>query len=276
MEIIDAHQHFWKYNIEDYAWIDDEMNVLRKDFMPEDLGIVLKDNNVDGCIAVQARQTEEETAFLVKLSQNHTFIRGVVGWIDLCSPDIDERLAFFSQSTEIKGYRHVVQAEPDPNFMKRDDFRNGLSELSKYELCYDVLIFPHQLEAALDTIQRFPSLNFVIDHMAKPYIKEGQKGDWPRYIRAIGELENAYCKISGIVTEADWHAWNYDQIKPWLDVVFSAFDTTRIMFGSDWPVCLLAGSYAQVKGIIDRYLMGFSDVIRADIMGRNAARFYKL
>ena len=272
--ILDTHQHFWHYDPTTHSWIDDAMAVIRRDFLPEDLQRVYAANGVDGCIAVQADQTEAETMFLIRLADQYDFIKGVVGWVDLRAENIEDRLAHFYQFKKVKGFRHIVQGEPDHNFLLREDFKRGIAALHGYNFTYDILIFPHQLGAALELVRLFPKQKFVIDHMAKPYIKDGFFDGWSVLMKALGQYENVYCKVSGIITEADYQNWTYEQIEPYLDVVFEAFGKKRTMFGSDWPVCLVAGRYAQVKGIVERYIAGWQEEDQARVLGLNGATFY--
>lgn len=274
--VIDAHQHFWNYDAHKHSWINDEMALLKQDFLPLNLQKIFKENGVDACIAVQADQSEAETDFLLSLATEYDFIQGVVGWVDLCAANIDERLSYYANFPNLRGFRHVVQDEPEDNFMLKDSFQNGLSYLEKYGFTYDILIFPRQMNAALETIKNFPGQKFVIDHIAKPDIKKGETPGWEKYMRAMAEHANVFCKVSGMVTEADWENWTFNDFKPWLDIVFDAFGTNRILYGSDWPVCLLGGSYKQVKGVIERYLQDFHPDDQAKIWGPNAAKFYGL
>jgi len=276
MKIIDAHQHFWKYDAEQHSWISEEMAVLKTDFLAEALRKELEQNGVEGSIAVQADQSETETEFLLDLAAKNDFIKGVVGWVNLRAANIEQRLAHFSNFPKLKGFRHVVQDEPDDNFMLGEAFQNGIAALKKHNFTYDILIFPTQLQAALQLVKNFPNQPFVIDHIAKPTIKTGKIDAWANGINAIAKQENVYCKISGMVTEADWENWNYSDFVPYLDVVFDAFGTDRIMFGSDFPVCLLAGSYANVKGIVHQYLQKYSEEEQAKVWSGNALKFYKI
>ncbi len=276
MKVIDAHQHCWKYDIEKHSWITDEMSILKKDYLGENLKTVFDKNEIAGSIAVQADQSEEETEFLLALAEQNDCIKGVVGWVDLRSSTIKERLEYFSTFPKLKGFRHVVQDEPDPNFMLGEAFQRGIAALEEFGFTYDILIFPTQLEAALQLVEKFPEQSFVIDHMAKPVIKKAQISFWEKYITAIAEKENVYCKVSGMVTEADWEKWTYQDFVPYMDIVFNAFGPKRIMFGSDFPVCLLAGSYTNVKGIVAQYLQKYSEEEQADVWSGNACRFYKI
>lgn len=273
---IDAHQHFWRYEPQKHAWIDDDMAVIRRDFMPRDLITELKVNEIDGCVAVQADQTIEETNFLIDLASENDFIKGVVGWVDFRASTIEKDLEKFSNNTIVKGFRHVVQGEPDTNFLLRKPFLNGIKRLEQYGYTYDILIFPHQLGATLEFVKQFPNQKFVIDHIAKPYIKDGFYDGWATLMKEIASHENVYCKLSGMITEADYNNWKPVDIKKYLDLVLASFGADRCLFGSDWPVCLVAGSYAQVKELITKYITDFSTDEKAKIMGNNAVEFYNL
>lgn len=274
--VIDSHQHFWHYEPVKHAWIDDDMAVIRKDFMPSDLQIVYQNNGIDGCVAVQADQTLAETDFLLKLSSEYNFIKGVVGWVDLRDAAIEATLESYTQHKKLKGFRHVVQGEPDHNFLLRPQFMNGISLLEKYNFTYDILIFPHQLGATLEFVKQFPNQKFVIDHIAKPYIKDGFYDGWAVLMKEVSKFENVSCKLSGMVTEADYKLWRPEQIKPYMELVLEAFGPNRVMFGSDWPVCLVAGNYSQVKGLVTNFISALSSNEQAQIMGANAINFYNL
>ncbi|UKM63817.1 amidohydrolase family protein [Flavobacteriaceae bacterium GSB9] len=274
--IIDSHQHFWHYEPLKHSWIDEEMAVIRKDFLPSDLKKVYHENGVEGCVAVQADQTLKETDFLLGLASKNDFIKGVVGWVDFRADNIEDMLQKYSGSQKLKGFRHVVQGEPDHNFLLRPSFLNGIKALEKHNFTYDILVFPHQLGAVLEFVKRFPNLKFVIDHIAKPYIKDGFFDGWAIMMQEIAKQSNVYCKVSGMITEADYKSWTEAQMKPYLDLVFSAFGTERIMFGSDWPVCLVAGNYSEVKTIITNFINGLSKTEQKAVMGKNAIQFYNL
>jgi L-fuconolactonase len=273
---IDSHQHFWKFDPLRDSWINDEMAVIRKNFYPVDLLPTLSKNGIDACIAVQADQSLTETNFLLELANNNNFIKAVVGWIDLQANDIEEQLIQWKSEKKLVGFRHVLQAEPELEYMLRPDFLRGIGALSKHDFTYDILIFPKHLPVAQKFVALFQNQRFVLDHIAKPYIKAGLIDDWKNDIVALAKFEHVYCKISGIITEADWKTWTYEQLKPYLDIVFAAFGTDRVMFGSDWPVCLLAGQYAEVKGIINTYTNDFSATEKAKVFGENASKFYGL
>lgn len=274
--IIDAHQHFWVFDPVRDAWITEEMSVIRKDFLPADLAPVLEANGVDGCVAVQADQSETETAFLLQLAAENAFVKGVVGWADLRSEHIDERLEHFAQFPLLKGFRHIVQGEADPEFLLREDFCRGIKALAKHDFTYDILIYPHQLPAAVQFVRKFPDQRLVIDHLAKPYIKKGALKGWEEQMRAIAEHGHVFCKLSGMVTEADIRTWKPEDFTPYLDVALEAFGAERLMFGSDWPVCLLAADYPEVKKIVTDHIAQLSTGEQAQIMGGNATTFYKL
>ncbi|MCB0837787.1 MAG: amidohydrolase family protein [Bacteroidetes bacterium] len=272
--ILDTHQHFWHYDPVRHEWISDEMKAIRKDFLPEQLQAIYQKTGVDGCIAVQVDQTEAETHFLLDLADKHDFIKGVVGWVDLQDENIEERLAYFSRFDKLVGFRHIVQGEADVNFMLRPGFLNGISHLSTYHFTYDILIFPHQLGAALELIRQFPDQKFVIDHLAKPYIKDQFFDGWAVMMKAIGKYPNAYCKVSGMITEADWSNWKQHDFIPYLDLVYEAFGPDRLMFGSDWPVCLLAGEYDEVLNLVHTWMAALSETEKEKILGQNALGFY--
>ena len=273
---IDSHQHFWNYKPEKHSWIDDEMSVIRRDFLSDDLQKVFTGNGVDACVAVQADQTTEETDFLISIAENNNFIKGVVGWVDLRSESIEEDLLKYKKYDVVKGFRHVVQGEQDHNFMLRSEFIRGIELLGKYDLCYDILIFPHQLGASLELVKKFPNQKFVIDHIAKPYIKDGFFEGWAVMMREISKHQNIYCKISGMITEADYKTWTPEQVHPYMNLVFESFGASRVMYGSDWPVCLVAGNYSQVKTLVTDFITDLSQEQQNAIMGGNAAKFYNL
>jgi L-fuconolactonase len=268
---IDSHQHFWKYDPIEYPWITDKLAVLKRDYLPDDLVPELKKAGLDGCIAVQARQKLEESRWLLSLADRDPIIRGVVGWVDLRSPQLEEQLAEFSRNSKFRGVRHVVQDEADDQFMLGQDFQNGIAKLKRFNLTYDILIFPKQLPAAIELARKFPEQKFVLDHIAKPFIRDRKITPWDNQIKELARHPNVWCKVSGMVTETKWHEWKNDDFKPYLDVVFKAFGADRLMFGSDWPVCLLSGDYQEVFGLVNSYL-GTAE--REKFIGGNAAAFY--
>ena len=274
--VIDSHQHFWKYDPVRYSWIDDSMKVLRQDFLPSDLGPILQNNGVDSCVAVQADQSERETEFLLELARENEFIKGVVGWIDLRAEGVGKRLAHFSQNEKLKGMRHIVQEEPDPEFMLRKDFQNGISRLAEFGLTYDILVYPNQLGAAVLLSRAFPEQKFVLDHIAKPRISQGLDDHWINNIKELALNPNVSCKVSGMVTETTNFQWQQEDFYPFMDVILDAFGWRRIMYGSDWPVCLLGGNYKEVITIVTDYISKLPENEKAGIMGLNAKDFYSL
>ncbi|CCH53321.1 amidohydrolase 2 [Fibrisoma limi BUZ 3] len=272
---IDAHQHFWFYDPERDTWITDEMAAIRRDFLPADLEPVLKENGIDGCVAVQADQSEAETLFLIKMAESYDIVRGVVGWADLRAENIYERLEAFSQYEEVKGFRHVAQAEPD-DFLTRPDVIRGIRQLAAFDLTYDILIYPQQLKSALHLVRAVPEVKFVIDHLAKPRVSEQRINTWSNFMAEIARQPNVYCKLSGLVTEADWQNWSKKDFFPYLDAAFEHFGPDRLLFGSDWPVCLVAANYTQVKTLIEEYVIPWGEEVRAKVFGANAVDFYRL
>ncbi len=274
---IDSHQHFWHYVPHEYAWIGPHMSVLQRDYLPPDLLPHLKSTGVSGTIAVQARQTLGETRWLLDLAAAYPFIQGVVGWVDLCHPQVEEQIERFAAEPLFCGARHVVQDEPDDGFLLRDEFQRGIEVLGRFDLTYDILIHPRHLEAAQKLVQRFPDQRFVLDHIAKPTIASGALEPWATEIRTLAASPNVACKVSGLVTEAAPQAWNSQDIYPYLDVVFEAFGADRLMFGSDWPVCRLAAdSYETVHGLVAQYVKNLTPRERADVFGDTARRVYQL
>lgn len=272
---VDSHVHFWKYDKKRDAWITNRMKVLQQDYLPEHLVTTLKRNGIDTVVAVQADQSELETHFLVEMSKTHDFINGVVGWIDLQNENSSKRLEYFSQYSVIKGWRHIVQGEED-DFMYREAFRNGIAVLQNYNYTYDILIYHHQLKAAVDLAASFPEQKFIIDHCAKPGIKEKKTEEWKTHINELAQNPNVYCKLSGLFTEAAWKNWSPAEFYPYLDVVFEAFGIDRLLYGSDWPVILLSGAYVQWKSLLEKYMENFKEEDRLKIFGLNAIRFYNL
>jgi L-fuconolactonase len=273
---IDTHHHFWQYKPEEYAWIDDSMPVLKRNYLPEDLQLLLAQHGFSGSVVVQARQTTEETEWLLQLAGRYDFIKGIVGWVNLCSADLESRLEKYSVYPKFAGVRHVVQDEPDNNFMLRKNFQRGIGKLAKYGLAYDILIYAGQLPRAIQLVRNFPDQVFVLDHMAKPHIRKQAVQPWKKNIEEMAAFQNVACKISGMVTEADWYGWKTDDFRPYMDAAVNAFGTSRIMIGSDWPVCNLAGRYGEVMGLATDYIRQFSDQEQDMMLGTNAVRVYSL
>jgi L-fuconolactonase len=273
---IDSHHHFWKYKAIEYGWIDEPMKILQQNYLPQDLKLVLESEGFDGCIAVQARQSLEETRWLLQLADENPWILGVVGWVDLCAPDIDKQLINLSQNKKLVGVRHIIHDEPDDRFMLRDDFRHGIGCLAKHGLTYDLLLFPKHLKNAVMLVAEFPDQPFVIDHISKPLIRQGILEPWETDLRLLAKYPNVNCKLSGMVTEAVWNNWDQKTFKPYLDVVFEAFGPDRLMIGSDWPVCLLGGPYSKVIAIVKKYIEKLDTATQNKILGENCCQFYKL
>lgn len=274
MARIDSHQHFWQYNPQKHDWITDDMKVIQRDFLPSDLLPILQKNNIDGCISIQADQTEDETDFLLELSDNHDFIKGIVGWVDLRADNIYERLEHYSQFKKLKGFRHIVQGENDTEFMLRPKFKNGITALALYDFTYDILIYHYQLEQAIQFVKLFPNQKFVLDHLGKPDIKSGEYALWQTNIKKLALHQNVFCKISGMITEGEWNDWKPSDFKVYLDTIVKAFGTDRLMYGSDFPVCTLAATYEAQLNIITVYFSTFTNLEKKKIMGDNASKFY--
>ncbi len=270
---LDAHQHFWRYDAGQYPWIP-VGSPLHRDWLPEDLVKLQKPLGLDGSIAVQARQSVEESDWLLSLADSHPVVKGVVGWVDLRAPDVAKDLERLSRHPKFVGVRHVVQDEPDLNFMLGDAFVRGIGQLAAFNLTYDILIYPQQLPAAIALVKKFPQQKFVLDHMAKPVIKAHLLEPWSSDLKRLAEHPNVHCKVSGMLTEADHHHQTITDFKPYLDIVFNAFTPKRLMFGSDWPVCRFAGEYAQAYGVVEWYIQRLTSTEQQAIWGLNAAAFY--
>lgn len=273
---IDAHQHFWHYSPQEYGWIDARMQRIARSFLPADLQPELTKNGFDGCIAVQARSSDDENRFLLDLARQHPFVRGVVGWADLCAPDARDRVAALAREPKLVGLRHVVQAEAD-DFLYRRDFRAGVRTLARHELVYDVLVYARQLDAAADFVEALPDQPFVLDHLGKPDIARGDREAWERAFRRVAASPHVACKLSGLVTEADWQTWSTDDLRWYLDRALDAFGEHRVLFGSDWPVCLLAArDYSAVHELVADWAARLPAGTRDLLFGGNAARIYRL
>lgn len=274
---IDAHQHFWRYDPVRDGWINDEMWSIRRDFYPIDLQPLLQQAGIDGTVAVQVDQSEADNQFLLEHADERDFIRGVVGWVDLQDPGVENRLTWYRSFPKMKGFRHVLQGERDRALMLKPAFKRGIGLLAKYGYTYDILIYPDQLGYARELVAAFPDQPFIIDHCAKPHIRDRYiTEEWKDAMRAIAAYGNVYCKISGLVTEADWRGWKPEHIRPYMDTVVEAFGTSRIVYGSDWPVCLVAASYERVYELVRDYFAPFSADEQAAFFGGNATKFYHL
>lgn len=273
--IIDSHQHFWKYDPDRDAWIEDSMEVIRKDFLPKDLKPILEENGIDGCVAVQADQSETETEFLLACAAENPFIKGVVGWVDLTAKNLENRLIHYAANPLFKGVRHIVQAEKE-DYLLRDDVQRGIGKLAKFNLTFDILVYPHQLAAAFQMVEKFPEQQFVLDHIAKPNISAPMDNTWKDQIAALSKCENVSCKLSGMVTETDNFVFSDEVFTPFMDHIFASFGANRVLFGSDWPVCLLATDYKTVFALINAYLEKQSTQIKAQVLGQNAIKIYNL
>lgn len=273
---IDSHQHFWKYSAAEYAWIGSGMERLARDYLPADLTAVAVPQRIDGSVAVQARQSLAESHWLLELADKSPFIRGVVGWVDLRSDRVADQLGQFAGRGKFVGVRHVVQDEPDQRFLLGEAFVTGVRQLHQFGLTYDLLLYPQQLPAAAELAALLPEQPFVLDHLAKPRIKTGEIDVWRRDIERLASHQNVCCKVSGMVTEAAWRQWKQADFVPYLDVVLTAFGPGRLMFGSDWPVCLLSGDYPEVVGIVQDFFSSLSAAEQESIWGGTATRFYNL
>lgn len=273
---IDAHQHFWQFDPVRDSWITDDMAVIQKDFLPQHLQPVLQANGFYGCVLVQADQSEAQNDFMLQQATAAPFIKGIVGWVNLQAANVEERLLYYSQFKIIKGFRHVLQGEADRQLMLKPAFMNGIGRLRQFGYTYDILIFPDQLPYIPELLKAFPDQAFVIDHIAKPNIQKGDIAQWEKDMKLVAQYPNVYCKVSGMVTEADWRQWKPEDFHPYLDSVTNAFGIHRLLYGSDWPVCLVAGSYEKMLGIVQQYYASFSVQEQALFFGQNAARFYQL
>jgi L-fuconolactonase len=272
---IDSHQHFWRYDPEQYPWIDDRMAALRRDFLPEHLAPELEATGIEGTVAVEARPSVAETEWLLSLAATQRFIRGVVGWVPLDSPDVDRELERLASNPLLKGVRHALQGEPD-GFMSRSEFDRGIAQLARHHLTYDVLVYERQLPQALDLIDRHPRQLFVVDHLAKPNRQDRRRARWGDQMRLLAMRENCYCKVSGLVTEAAWDRWTVEQLMPYWETVLETFGPDRVAFGSDWPVCLLATTYERWHAVVQRFAEVLSDEEQARVFGKTAAEVYHL
>lgn len=273
---VDAHQHFWRYDPAAYGWIDDGMQGLRRDFMPGELQEEMAGAGVDACVAVQVRQSLEETRFLLDLAARHPFIAGVVGWVDLEADSVEAQLAAAARDPRLVGVRHIVQSEPDDRFLLRPAFCRGVARLARFDLTYDILIYPRHLPVAAEFVARFPDQRFVLDHLAKPEIRAARIDAWAGDLRRLASSANVWCKLSGLVTEADWQRWRPSDIEPYLDVAFDCFGADRLMAGSDWPVCTVAAGYSRTMAVVRDYVGRRPAAERDLVLGGTARRFWRL
>jgi L-fuconolactonase len=275
-ETIDAHHHLWRYTPAEYGWIDEEMSVLRRDFLAEDVLVEMAAAGIDGTVAVQARQTLEETRWLLDLADDTDAIRGVVGWAPIAGEEFPGCMEEFDGREKLKGLRHVIQGENDEHYILREDFNSGIRTMLGSGLVYEILIYERHLEDAIFFVDEHPEQVFVLDHLAKPLIAGGVMEPWASRMRELGQRENVWCKVSGMVTEAKWNDWSLETLRPYLDVAVEAFGPARLMAGSDWPVCLVASGYAQWWGVLREYFSGFSEAERVAVFGGTAVEVYQL
>ncbi len=274
--IIDAHHHLWLYTQEEYGWMDDSMHVLKRDYLPEDLDLELQGSGISGTVVVQARQSLEETRWLLEQADKYSFIKGVVGWLDLRSPELKDKLEEFAVHPKLVGLRHVLHDEPDDDFMLRPAFMNGIAQLEAHDMSYDLLVFPRHLRQTIELVKAFPNQRFVLDHLGKPLIKAGIMEPWKTDIIQLAAYPHIWCKLSGMVTEANWENWSYEELFPYMEVVLEAFGPERIILGSDWPVCRLAGEYSEVMSMVLKFIESMDERDQAKIMYQNAIDCYQL
>lgn len=276
MKIIDAHQHFWIFDPIRDSWITDDMSIIRKSFLPKDLASIYKELNIDGCVAVQADQSINETNFLLELAEENDFIKGVVGWVDLKSPDVESHIAALIQHKKLKGFRTIMQGQPDEMYLTNNLFISGVKKLSDYNLTYDLLVYHHQLDSLVRFTDKIPDQKFILDHLGKPDIKNKNIQKWKLGIKNLANNPNIYCKISGMVTEADWNKWAIEDMIPYLEIVGEFFGTERLCFGSDWPVCLLASDYKKMLAVVEKFIAQLNDESKEKVLSGNTINFYQL
>jgi L-fuconolactonase len=272
---IDSHQHFWQYDAVEFDWISEEMSAIRRDFLPGDLAAEFERNGLDGSVAVQARQSADETHWLLGLANENPMIKAVVGWIDLCADDLEAQLSEYKGQAKLKGFRHVIQGEPD-GYMLQPNFIRGVTLLADYGYSFDILILSRQLAEACELVKKLPVMKLVVDHIAKPDIAGMQWEGWHESMTELALHEHVYCKLSGMVTEADWHNWKQADFQQYMQHVLTKFGSDRTMFGSDWPVCKVAGSYQDVLSLVEIHLQGFSEKDAENVLGNTASTFYRL
>jgi L-fuconolactonase len=272
--IVDAHQHFWKFDAARHQWITDEMKVLKRDFLPKDLRPIYNKLNIGGCIAVQADESDTETAFLLTLATENNFIEGVVGWIDPKDNLLEEKLNQYSTQTLLKGFRNIIQGKPDDFYFTNPEFHQFLKKLKFYNFTYDILVYENQLRATIKCTEQFPDQKFILDHCGKPNIKAKNYKDWASQIKILASNPNVYCKLSGLVTEANLNSWSYDDLMPYMEIAAEYFGSDRLCFGSDWPVCLLASDYERLYDVTNKFVNQLSSKEQENILGINVCRFY--
>lgn len=273
---IDAHQHFWQYNPVRDQWINNDMAILQEDFLPEHLQPILEHYDFQGTVVVQSDQSPAENRFQLENAEKHPFIKAVVGWVDLQAPDLDAQLRSYKQFPKLKGFRSMLQSDPDRSLMLRPDFQAGIAKLEEYGYTFDLLVLPDQLKYAESLVAAFPGQRFVLNHIGKPNIRQRQFDDWVADIKALASHDHVYCKVSGMVTEADLRRWKFEDFKPYIDTIFDYFGIQRVMYGSDWPVCRLAATFGEVMQILENYTAPFTREERELFWARNAIHFYNI
>ncbi len=273
---VDAHQHFWSYDPLKHQWISDGMDVLKKDFVPKDLFAHLQANGIDGTVAVQADETEAETGYLLELAAKHDFIKSVVGWTDLRTEDAEENIIRHKQSSKLAGFRCIMQGAEDTDYLKNNVFTENIKLLHRYDLSYDLLVYQNQMESLVRFVDKLPDNRLILDHIGKPDIKNKEIKLWKQHLKELAAHPGVYCKLSGMITEADHSSWTYEELIPYLETAAEYFGVDRICFGSDWPVCLLAGTYDTVVGVMNRFAGQLSPQEREKLFGLNTLNFYKL
>ncbi len=273
---IDSHVHFFVYNPREHVWVTNELHDLKGTFLPVQLEPLLSRAHFDGCVAVEARQLPIENEWLLDLARSHPSIKGIVGWVDLCAPDVAARLEALALHPQIRGFRHVVIDEPDDNFLARDDFQRGIGALGPLGFSYDLLIFPRHLRSAMQLVRKFPQQRFVLDHLGLPDIRAGELSAWAAALKELANCSNVFAKLSGLAFRANWRHWRPEDFTPYLDIAVELFAPSRLMIGSNWPVCTVAGDYSRVLDIVLNYVRTLSAGEQAQILGDTCAHFYKL